>query len=286
MATNKRRRAARDVEDDKPSRQSTETSKRSSLRVKTGCCGFRMAQREYVQSFPVVEVQQTFYQPPQISTLEKWRADAPVDFEFTLKAWQLITHESRSPTYRRLKKELSEKEREECGSFRQTRIVKEAWDVTRACALALKARLVLFQCPASFTPTTQHIKDLRRFFTSIERDGLQLLWEPRGGWPSDTVRELCDELELAHVVDPFAARTLTPQLCYFRLHGRNGFRYVYEDDELEELLNMLPRDSVSYVLFNNVRMAQDAARFQTLIAEEVSRLKSQDPSQEENSSAS
>jgi uncharacterized protein YecE (DUF72 family) len=236
------------------------------MRVKTGCCGFRMAQREYVQTFPVVEVQQTFYQPPQICTLEKWRADAPPDFEFTLKAWQLITHESRSPTYRRLKRELSEEEREECGSFRRTAIVREAWEVTRACAVALKARLVLFQCPASFTPSSQHIADMRRFFTSIERDGLRFLWEPRGGWPDEIVRELCAELELAHVVDPFAARTLTPQLCYFRLHGRKGFRYVYEDDELEELLRMLPREPTSYVLFNNVRMAQDAARFQALAA--------------------
>jgi uncharacterized protein YecE (DUF72 family) len=227
-----------------------------------------MAQREYVRSFKVVEVQQTFYQPPQISTLEKWRAEAPDDFEFTLKAWQLITHESRSPTYRRLKRALSEEEREECGSFRPTAIVKEAWEVTRACAEALKARLVLFQCPASFTPTSQHIEDLRRFFTSVERQGLQFLWEPRGGWPDQTVRELCAELELIHVVDPFAARTLTPQLCYFRLHGRSGFRYVYEDDELEELLRMLPRGRKSYVLFNNVRMAQDAARFQAMAQRE------------------
>jgi uncharacterized protein YecE (DUF72 family) len=257
------------------------TKKTSPGRVKTGCCGFRMAQREYVQQFPVVEVQQTFYQPPQPTTLEKWRADAPTDFEFTLKAWQLITHESRSPTYRRLKRELSEEEREECGSFRPTTIVKEAWEVTRACANALKARLVLFQCPASFTPTSQHIKDLRRFFNSIERDGLQFLWEPRGSWPERIVRELCDELELAHVVDPFAARTLTPQLCYFRLHGRKGFRYVYEDDELEELLGMLPRTSTSYVLFNNVRMAQDAARFKAILERQEPEARSQEPEEKQ-----
>jgi uncharacterized protein YecE (DUF72 family) len=268
MAKKNRQGNEGDAANEKTSRQSVAASGSASRQVKTGCCGFRMAQREYVQSFPVVEVQQTFYQPPQISTLEKWRADAPPDFEFTLKAWQLITHESRSPTYRRLKRQLNDEEREECGSFRPTAIVKEAWEVTRACACALNARLILFQCPASFTPTSEHIKNLRRFFNGIERDGLQFLWEPRGGWPDNAVRELCSELELIHVVDPFAARTLTPQLCYFRLHGRKGFRYVYEDDELEELLSMLPRGRTSYVLFNNVRMAQDAARFQTIAAEE------------------
>jgi uncharacterized protein YecE (DUF72 family) len=229
-----------------------------------------MAMAEYTAHFPVVEVQQTFYQPPQVSTLERWRALAPTDFEFTMKAWMLITHEARSPTYRRLKRELSEEEREECGSFRATQIVKEAWEVSLACAEALAARRVLFQCPASFKPTKENVKRLRAFFTKIKRPKeLQLLWEPRGGWPDDMVRELCRELDLTHVVDPFAARTVTPDKIYFRLHGRTGFRYVYEDEELEELYAMLPKDKPSYVFFNNVRMREDAARFQKLIEQET-----------------
>jgi uncharacterized protein YecE (DUF72 family) len=224
-----------------------------------------MAMAEYVTHFAVVEVQQTFYQPPQISTLERWRASAPADFEFTMKAWMLITHEARSPVYRRLKRELSEEEREQCGSFRATPIVREAWEVTLACAEALAARRILFQCPASFRPTKENVKRLRTFFHTLERPShLQLLWEPRGGWPDELLRELCRELDLTHVVDPFAARTVTPDKCYFRLHGRTGFRYVYEDEELEDLYEMLPKDKTSYVLFNNVRMREDAARFQQL----------------------
>ena len=225
-----------------------------------------MAMAEYTLHFAVVEVQQTFYQPPQLSTLKRWRAQAPPGFEFTLKAWQLITHEARSPTYKRLKKELSEEERTQCGSFRPTAIVTEAWAVTLACARALAARQILFQSPASFTPTAEHIESMRKFFASIERDGgLQFLWELRGGWADDLVRTLCHELDLVHVVDPFAARTQTPERCYFRLHGRQGWRYVYEDDELEELRALLPSDRISYVLFNNVRMSEDAMRFQELI---------------------
>jgi uncharacterized protein YecE (DUF72 family) len=224
-----------------------------------------MAMADYVTRFAVVEVQQTFYQPPQVKTLENWRASAPADFEFTMKAWMLITHEARSPTYRRLKRELSEGEREECGSFRPTPIVREAWEVTLKCAEALSARRLLFQCPASFKPTKENVKNMRAFFAEIGRPpGLQLLWEPRGGWPDEAVRELCRELDLTHVVDPFAARTVTPERCYFRLHGRTGFRYVYEDDELEELYAMLPKDRTSYVFFNNVRMREDAARFQMI----------------------
>ena len=236
------------------------------MHVKTGCCGFRTARSEYVTQFPVVEVQQTFYQPPQVKTLERWRAEAPDSFEFTMKAWMLITHEARSPTYRRLKRELSDEEREQCGAFRPTPMVREAWDVTLACAAALRAERVLFQCPASFTPTTANVKNLRAFFERGERPrGLQFLWEPRGNWPDALVRGLCHDLDLTHVVDPFAARTVTPERCYFRLHGRKGFRYVYEDEELEELYGMLPEDKTSYVLFNNVRRREDAARFKEIV---------------------
>ena len=237
--------------------------------IKIGCCGFRLSQAEYVKRFSVVEVQQTFYQPPQVKTLERWRADAPPDFEFTLKAWQLITHAARSPTYRRLKKELTETEKEEAGSFRPTPIVQSAWEVTLASAEALKATRVLFQCPSTFTPTSENVRNLREFFTRIKRPrNLNCLWEPRGNWPPQLISELCRELDLTHVVDPYAARTLTPERCYYRLHGRTGWRYQYEDDELSELITMLPPKGVSYVFFNNVRMLDDAARFQEMAREQ------------------
>jgi uncharacterized protein YecE (DUF72 family) len=236
--------------------------------VKVGCCGFRLSRAEYFARFPVVEVQQTFYQPPKIETLRGWREEAPEDFEFTVKAWMLITHEARSPTYRRLKKELTDEEREEVGSFRPTRAVREAWEVTKACAEALGARRVLFQCPASFKPTAENVRNLREFFSSIGRDRMIFLWEPRGDWPRALVAELCAELDLAHVVDPLVERTLTPRRCYFRLHVRRGGRKSYEDAELAELHSMLPRGETSYVLFNNVRMVDDAARFQRLMHEE------------------
>ena len=238
----------------------------SAPRVKTGCCGFRMSRAEYMELFPVVEVQQTFYQPPRVETLRRWRAEAPRGFEFTLKAWMLITHEARSPVYRRLKRELTEGEREGCGGFRDSEVVGEAWGVTRASAAALKARRVLFQCPASFRPTPENVARLRAFFRSAERGGLRFLWEPRGEWPNALLRELCAELDLVHVVDPLKSRTVTPRECYFRLHGRRGGGYTHETGELEELLSMLPRGGrgTSYVLFNNVRMLEDATRFQEL----------------------
>ena len=71
-------------------------------RVKVGLCGFSMAMPAYPRHFPIVEVQQTFYQPPAPNTLRRWRELMPPGFEFTVKAWQLVTHAATSSTYRRL----------------------------------------------------------------------------------------------------------------------------------------------------------------------------------------
>ena len=236
--------------------------------IRIGCCGFRTSRESYYALLDAVEVQHTFYQPPLVPTLKRWRAEAPAGFEFTLKAWQLITHLSSSPTYRRVKRQLSEEEKEEAGAFRPTATVAGAWELTRECASALGARAVLFQCPASFRPTRENVSNMRKFFRGAERGTLAFCWEPRGGWPRETVKSLCDELDLWHVVDPFAERTLTPGRCYFRLHGRRGWRYKYEDGELEELRSMLPERAVSYVFFNNVEMRDDAARFKEIVESE------------------
>ncbi len=245
-------------------------SKRVSIKI--GCCGFRSSRDSYYQLLDAVEVQHTFYQPPQVPTLEKWRSEAPDPFTFTIKAWQLITHRSSSPTYRRLKRELTETERDRAGSFRSSRIVKEAWEATRASARALSAPAVLFQCPASFQPTRPNLEALRRFFSKTGREEFSFCFEPRGGWPREVVRDLCEELDLWHVVDPFKERTVTPMRCYFRLHGRGGWRYTYEDAELEELLSMLPEGRDSYVFFNNREMLTDAVRFREMTEREAELL--------------
>jgi len=214
----------------------------------------------------LVEVQHTFYQPPKLNTLERWRTVMPPDFEFVLKAWQLITHDAKSPTYRRLKLKLSDTEKEEAGYFRDSGIVRQAWETTLASAKALKARTILFQCPASFRPTKENIANLEKFFTSIDGQGLKFCWEPRGDWDIGVVKSICSDLRLWHVVDPFVNKTTTGNRSYFRLHGRNGWRYQYEDGELEELALGLQKRKGSYVFFNNYKMTEDALRFCKLLA--------------------
>lgn len=165
-------------------------------------------------------------------------------------------------------------ERDRYGGFRPTPEVIEAWERTRAVALTLEAPIVVFQCPASFTPTLEHIAHLRTFFERVERAGLLFAWEPRGNWPEETVAALCRDLDLIHCVDPFARRPAwagagpgagaSPAptgVAYFRLHGIGGYRYRYTDADLDRLLEWCCLFETAYVLFNNVSMWDDALHF-------------------------
>ena len=135
------------------------------MTVKLGMCGFTIGAAAYYKQFPVVEVQQTFYDPPPETTLERWRAQAPADFEFTMKAWQVITHFGTSRTYRRLRSPFSDEERVEAGGFRVNDTVLRAWGRTLECASILRATAILFQCPASFRATEENVAAMRDFFT-------------------------------------------------------------------------------------------------------------------------
>jgi uncharacterized protein YecE (DUF72 family) len=235
--------------------------------VKVGCCGFPVGRRHYAARLPVVEVQQTFYQPPQLTTARRWRAEVPGGFEFTLKAWQLITHEASSPTYRRLKQPLTPAVRAQAGFFKDTPLVQQAWETTREIAQALEARIILFQCPARFTPEPENRAALTRFFSSLDRGGFRCAWEPRGDWPRELVAELCAELNLLPALDPLASTPFPGPWAYFRLHGRGGYRYVYTDQDLEALRANLTDREEAYVFFNNMSMWADACRFLDLLQE-------------------
>ncbi len=217
--------------------------------IRVGCCGFPMAKAEYYRRFPVVEIQQTFYNMPRIHTAERWRKEAITsrarsgqgDFEFSMKAWQLITHDASSPTYRRLRRPIPAEFRDRYGSFRPTDEVRAAWATTAEVARALGARVVVFQCPPRFAPTDDHVAWLRQFFAGVARDGFVLAWEPRGEWPPDLVAGLCAELDLVHVVDPLREAALSKGMRYFRLHGLTGYRYLHTEEDLKEALDVFER---------------------------------------------
>jgi len=86
--------------------------------------------KKYQDIFRVVELNRTFHRYPKDSTVDRWRRESPIDFEFTVKVHQEITHKHR------FKSDLAA----------------QAFDKMKTICRTLKACTLLFQTPASFTP--------------------------------------------------------------------------------------------------------------------------------------
>jgi uncharacterized protein YecE (DUF72 family) len=247
------------------------------VELRIGCCGWSALRGEdvgetdwktrfshklqlYAAHFPLVEVNSTFYRLPRLSTAERWRAladEVSPEFEFTVKVHQEVTHRSR---------------------FRGEAAL-QAFSESAAVARLLRAKVLLLQCPPSFSPTPENEAALREFLSAIDRDDFLLVWEPRGRWEGvpDKVAEICREYSLVHCTDPFKTLPALPgEVAYLRLHGappgERMYRYTYTDEDLRVLARRLGKLSarVVYVLFNNDTMVQDALRFQK-VWEEVCR---------------
>lgn len=230
----------------------------------------------FAADFPLVELNKTFYQLPQVQTTSRWREEAGEDFRFTLKAWQAITHPKSSPTWNNYRDSLPDDE--QIGFFRPTQPVFDAWEATRERANALSADVCVFQTPPSFDYSETHVENIHAFFAEIEAGDLTLAWEPRGDWNENpaVLKELCSTHDLIHVVDLFRETPVTEKDAgYLRLHGLNedpyDYDYSYSDEELRDLLehieNTFSDSATIYCLFNNFQMYDDVPRFQQLLAE-------------------
>jgi uncharacterized protein YecE (DUF72 family) len=237
--------------------------------VRIGLCGFTISMKTYGSRFPVVEVQSTFYEPPSDALLQRWRQATSPALEYTMKVWQLVTHSAASPTYRRMKHPPDPDQQP--GGFRESAAVEHGWRRSVDCARVLGATGMLFQCPASFGPTSENVRAMRRFFEQVQRPRARLLWEPRGrDWVASRqmALALCADLDLVYVVDPFVTPPAKGKAVYWRLHGPGGARNSYSDEELRDLHTLLVRsESVgpAYILFNNLPRVRDAQRFTRVV---------------------
>jgi len=247
------------------------------MEVHVGCCGFPMAMKKYFEKFSAVEVQSTFYRFPSPKVVENWRAAAPKGFIFCIKAFQGISHPTTSPTWRR--SGLSEEEiknlGEKVGYLRSTKEVFEFWNKTLEIAKSLGTRACLIQLSSSFKCSPGNIKNVEGFFKKAKRNGILIALELRG-WPQENFREVCKRFDLISVVDPFKEPPVwfsKSKVAYFRLHGappgKRMYNYKYMEKDLKwlaERVQELKDCREVYCFFNNISMAEDALRFERLIA--------------------
>jgi uncharacterized protein YecE (DUF72 family) len=238
-----------------------------------GCCGFPISMKKYYKEFSVIEIQQTFYQIPKLETLERWRREAPEEFEFIIKAWQGVTHPYTSPTWRRYKGELWG-EKTKYGNLQYSEEVLRSWEETIEAADKLGCNKIVIQLPPRLEWGIENKDDIMKTLDEFLKKGLIIIVEPRNNtWLTTEVRNYFRHNNIVHCVDPFKNNPFnTGSISYFRLHGRDGYKYSYKytDKDLEELSDIvinISRRRDCYVMFNNKFMYEDAKRFRKLLQE-------------------
>ena len=212
---------------------------------------FKTKLQAYVKLFNLVEINSTFYRIPKVKTAEKWRKEADEinpEFEFTIKVSQIITHKD---------KFSSEK------SFQAFTRMKEIANV-------LRAKILLFQSPASFRPTKENLEKVKNFFEKIKREDLILVWEVRwrDSWTPEIVKNFFSSLDINQCVDPLRQECFYyKDLLYYRLHGfgQPMYNYQFSDEELKKVAEKCKEKT--YVLFNNGTCYEDALRFKGIITQ-------------------
>lgn len=238
--------------------------------IKIGCCGWgylnpsnlnikteiknRTLLQLYATIFDTVEVNYTFYRIPKLETVKRWRQEVDLlnkDFEFTIKAFQIITHKLR---------------------FSEAAI--SYFDTLAEICKNLNSKVILFQSPASFKPKKENILLLEKFFDKTSSEKYLLVWEPRGEWHIDMMKSLFDKYNVIHCVDPFRNTpyiSKRQKIIYLRLHGLGEIMYSYKfrKVDLENLiikLKEIPKNiRTIYVYFNNTNCYEDALTFKQML---------------------
>lgn len=239
--------------------------------IHVGCAGFGPGRpvRSY-NSLDVVELLQTFIHPPRKATLRRWRAAAPRGLGFVVRAWQLVTHEPSSPSYRQLPKALPAPFSlpvQGTGHLRDNAPVRRALELTLDVAAELHADAILFETPTSFTPTATHRRALTRFFERCPRSEQLLIWQPTGLWNLDEVVAMCRDLKLTPAWDPLIhpEQPVPSRLpsVYLRPLGLGGLRRLGEA-QLASLCDRLA-GTTTYCVFGAPGLLDEARRLRRMV---------------------
>ncbi|MEW6439583.1 MAG: DUF72 domain-containing protein [bacterium] len=241
---------------------------------RVGCAGFPVSREKYFAALDLVELQDTFYDPPTERALGRMRRGAPEGFVFALKAWQLITHPPSFQGYARIRRRWDRGLGARFGHFQAGEDVRWAWSVLRAAAEALRAGAILFQTPPTFTPTAENRKHMAGFFAEIERGPWRLVWEPQGVWDDQDVEEICHRLGLVPAVDPLVSRPMPGEFFYCRLRRPKHRRPGYTEDDFARISDrVLSQERPGgaqhgHFIFDSPASFRDAERFRRWLAEQ------------------
>jgi uncharacterized protein YecE (DUF72 family) len=216
----------------------------------------------YSQFFDTVEINSSFYRPPNPGYVYNWARRVPEGFLFTVKLWQKFTHPK---MYEEATGEAAVISQKDVDQFKQS---------IEPLARYGKLGALLAQFPPSFKnddfgqqilgaviKTFNEYKlavELRHHSWSDDENTARFLGENNVTWVQ------IDEPKFrSSIADEVP---ITADVAYFRFHGRNAemwwkgdsetrYKYLYSSDEISELVEKVKvasgQTNLTFALFNN-----------------------------------
>ena len=200
----------------------------------------------YSRLFSFVEVNSTFYQVPDLKTVESWRRQVQPDFEFSVRCNKDVTHKY------------------------QFQPAEEAFKILSqmiAICETLRAEILHMQTPSSFQPSKENARLLDSFMSSVNMKNVRLALEARGSNQalSTDFKRVMQDRNMIHSIDLSNDEEPACQsdILYTRLFGK-GTHNIYQPTD-QELMKIDGRASTgthkkAAVSFHFIRMYQDARR--------------------------
>ena len=187
----------------------------------------------YVETFPTVEVNATFYRHMKPSTFQKWRETSPEGFVWAVKANRFITH------------------------IRKLHDTKESLDrfMDSATNLEEKLGVILFQLPPTLV-FDEHLFD--SFCADLPENFRYTLEARHPSWTGEKALSALKKQNIAWCISDTAGRypyleAITSEFVYIRLHGsRKLYASNYTREELAAWAEkILAWNKDTYVYFDN-----------------------------------
>ena len=216
----------------------------------------------YSQFFNTVELNSSFYRPPNPGYVYNWVKRVPEDFLFTVKLWQKFTHPK---MYEEATGEAAVISQKDVGQFKQS---------IEPLANSGKLGALLAQFPPSFKNDNYGRQILLAVIRAFGSYRLAVELRHRS-WSDDVdfAQLLRDNnVSWVHIDEPKFQSSVaadvpqTSDIAYFRFHGRNKemwwrgdsetrYKYLYSQDEINELAEKVKAVSsqtkYTFALFNN-----------------------------------
>lgn len=196
----------------------------------------------YASLFNSLEINSSFYKPPQAATYARWITEVPDDFRFTVKLWRGITHEPQ------LKFNPADVD-----SFMQA-----------AENLQTKKGCLLIQLPPSLkaAQSSQLARLLERMAAVTTHAPWKVAVEFRNTtWYTEETQTLLKQFNATTVLHDMPASRYTeapkhPDFIYLRFHGpagdyKGGYETAHLREHAENVNDWLQHNKEVFIYFNN-----------------------------------